>query len=252
MASARPSATAPRRRGSAFATSLFLHLGLGLLAAFWIGLRSVPAATPSATATPVVYVAESGPGGGGGGSPAPASSKQMEIPRHQPPEPVPVAATPLPEAAPPQPVLDAPIVTNAASLLSAAGRSIGLPGPGGGGPGTGIGPGDGPGAGPGSGGNTGGGPKQVGNGVTSPTVVRETRPNYTGEAMRAKIQGNVELEIVVRANGTVGEIRVTKSLDPGLDQEAIKCARQWLFRPGMFHGSPVDVYVSLVVEFRLH
>jgi protein TonB len=242
----------PRRWGSAFVASLFLHLGLTLLIVFGISLRTGPVVTQSPVPTQLVYVVEAGPGGGGGGSPAPASAKQLEIPRHRVPDPVPVEAPPPPERTPAEPVLDTPIMTNPAAILSAAGVSIGLPGPGGGSPGAGVGPGTGPGAGPGSGGGNGGGPKQVGNGVTSPVVLRSTRPAYTSEAMRAKIQGNVELELVVSVNGTVGDIRVTKSLDPGLDQEAIKCARQWLFKPGMLQGSPVDVYVTLVIEFRLH
>jgi protein TonB len=242
----------PRRRGSAFVASLVLHLGLTMLIVFGISLRSGPVVTQSPVPTQLVYVVEAGPGGGGGGSPAPASPKQMEIPRHRAPDPVPVEVQPLPERFPPEPALDTPIMTNAAAILSAAGRSIGLPGPGGGSPGTGIGPGAGPGAGPGSGGGTGGGPKQIGNGVTSPIPLVSKSPTYTPEAMRAKTQGNVELEVVVRVNGTVGDVRVTKSLDPGLDQEAIKCARQWLFKPGTLQGSPVDVYVTLIVEFRLH
>jgi len=70
--------------------------------------------------------------------------------------------------------------------------------------------------------------------------------------MRAKLQGDVELEVVVRANGTVGEVRVTKSLTPDLDQQAIIAAKQWVFRPGTLQGSPVDVYVTLIIQFRLH
>jgi len=230
---------------------LFLHAGLTMLSVFGIGLRSVQVVTQSPVPTQLVYVVEAGPGGGGGGSPAPASARQMEIPRHRVPDPVPVEMQPPPEKTPPEPVLDAPIVTNAGAILSAVGTSIGLPGPGGGSPGSGVGPGAGPGAGPGSGGGDGGGPKQVGNGVTSPIPLRSTSPTYTAEAMRAKIQGNVELEVIVSVNGTVGSVRVTKSLDPGLDQEAMKCARQWLFKPGTLQGSPVDVYVTLIIEFRL-
>jgi protein TonB len=253
LASKDAAPTEPRRWGSAFVASVCLHLGLTLLIVVGISLRSSRAVTQSpALPTHLVYVVEAGPGGGGGGSPAPASAKQMEIPRHRTPDPVPVDVQPLPEKTPLEPVLDLPITTNAAAILSAVGRSIGLPGPGGGSPGAGVGPGEGPGAGPGSGGGAGGGPKQIGNGVTSPIPLRTTSPTYTADAMRGKIQGNVELEVVVRANGTVGDVRVTKSLDPGLDQEAIKCARQWLFKPGMLQGSPVDVYVTLIVEFRLH
>jgi protein TonB len=130
------------------------------------------------------------------------------------------------------------------------------PGSGGGvgeGTGTGIGSGRGPGFGPGSGGGTGGGVYRPGNGVESPRLLRSVRPNYTGEAMRAKVQGVVRLEGVVMPDGTVGDVRVTRSLDSvfGLDQEAMKAARQFRFVPGMRFGEPVAVMVSFEIEFAL-
>src|SRR5205814_1673264 len=82
------------------------------------------------------------------------------------------------------------------------------------GTGTGIGPGTGSGLGPGSGGGTGGGVYQPGNGVTVPVLVREVKPQYTSDAMRAKIQGTVILECIVRPDGTVSDIQVQRSLDP--------------------------------------
>jgi len=61
-----------------------------------------------------------------------------------------------------------------------------------------------------------------GQGVTSPMLVHETKPNYTPEDMRARIQGLVTLECFVMPDGSVGEVRVTRSLDRqfGLDQGA--------------------------------
>jgi len=55
------------------------------------------------------------------------------------------------------------------------------------------------------------------------------RPNYTAEAMRAKVQGVVRLEGVVLSDGTVGDVHVTRSLDSvfGLDQEAMKAAKRY-------------------------
>lgn len=52
--------------------------------------------------------------------------------------------------------------------------------------------------------------------------------------MRAKVQGVVLLECVVQTDGSVGDVRILKSLDKvfGLDEEAIKAARQWRFVPG--------------------
>jgi len=92
-----------------------------------------------------------------------------------------------------------------------------------------------------------------GNGVTSPAVVREVKPQYTAEAMRAKVQGTVWLQCVVLPDGTVGNVQVTKSLDSnfGLDQEAIKAAKQWRFRPGSRMGEPVPVLVTIELTFTL-
>ena len=94
---------------------------------------------------------------------------------------------------------------------------------------------------------------QPGNGVTLPLLIKEVKPAYTSDAMRAKIQGTVLLECVVRPDGTVTDIQVLRSLDPtfGLDQEAIKAARQWRFRPGMRLGEPVPVLVTIELTFTL-
>lgn len=93
-----------------------------------------------------------------------------------------------------------------------------------------------------------------GPGVAMPTVVRQVPPNYTSAAMRAGIQGAVEVEAVVLADGTVGTVRVTKSLDTvyGLDVEAIAAAKRWQFRPGSYHSQPVSVVVTIILEFILH
>ena len=117
----------------------------------------------------------------------------------------------------------------------------------------GDGPGRGPGTGPGEDGNRGGGPRQVGNGVTSPQPLVQVKPQYTSDAMRARIQGSVTLEVVVKSDGTVGAVRLVKSLDRvfGLDDAAVRAARQWTFKPGTFEGRPVDVLVHIVLDFRI-
>jgi TonB family protein len=122
------------------------------------------------------------------------------------------------------------------------------PGPGGdGGPGPGGrgGPGDGP-------GGTGTSPFP-GNGVSWPRLIVEVKPNYTAEAMRARIEGIVELEIIVHADGSVGSIRLVRSLDSrfGLDEEAITAVRRWRFDPARHLGKPVQVRVPVEVSFSL-
>jgi TonB family protein len=128
------------------------------------------------------------------------------------------------------------------------------PGKGGGigtGSGTGLGEGDGNGIGPGSGGGTGGGPFRPGSGIEPPVLVREIRPVYTTEARRRAIEGDVLLDIVIRENGTVGAIRVTRGLDAGLDQKAVEAVRQWRFEPARRRGAPVEVVVEVAVEFKV-
>lgn len=126
---------------------------------------------------------------------------------------------------------------------------------GGGGRGPGLGPGAGSGLNEGTGGRSGGGPPAPGGGdVTPPVPILQVQPTYTTDAMVAKIQGSVRLSVVVRADGTVGDVKVIDSLDAryGLDARAIAAARTWRFRPGMRQGRPVDVLVTLILDFRLH
>jgi len=63
---------------------------------------------------------------------------------------------------------------------------------------------------------------------------------YTASAMRAGIEGAVRLQVVVNADGTVGDVMVDRSLDRthGLDDEAVKAAKQWQFTPGSVKGAP--------------
>ena len=121
------------------------------------------------------------------------------------------------------------------------------------GTGSGSGSGTGSGLGPGYGGGTGGGAFRPGAGITLPRVLREVKPQYTADAMRAKVQGSVWLECIVMPDGSVGEVKVTRSLDPifGLDQEAIKAARNWRFSPGMRQGQPVPVIITIELTFTL-
>ena len=94
---------------------------------------------------------------------------------------------------------------------------------------------------------------EPGNGVTAPVLIKSVSPKYTSEAMQAGIEGVVELAVVVSTEGTVSEVTVTKSLDRehGLDAEAVKAAKQWLFKPGTREGKPVAVRIQLILEFRL-
>ena len=89
--------------------------------------------------------------------------------------------------------------------------------------------------------------------VKPPRLVSEVKPNYTREAMAARIQGSVRLEAVVLTTGEVGDVEVTQSLDTvyGLDDEAVKAIRQWRFEPGTKDGKAVAVRVEVELTFKL-
>ena len=92
-----------------------------------------------------------------------------------------------------------------------------------------------------------------GDGVSLPTVTKQVRAQYTQEAMQNRIEGTVGLSVVVLANGTVGEVNVTESLDSiyGLDAEAVKAMKQWEFKAGTKDGKAVAVRVAARMKFSL-
>lgn len=97
------------------------------------------------------------------------------------------------------------------------------------------------------------GPYRISEGVMPPTLLYNEEPPYTEEARRAKVQGLVVLEAVVRRDGSVGEVKVLKGLGYGLDESAVETVKKtWRFKPGMKDGSPADVIVVIKVFFELH
>src|SRR5207302_6973943 len=110
--------------------------------------------------------------------------------------------------------------------------------------------GKGPGVGAGEGGGTGGVVFHVGGGVTPPTVLQRIEPQYSEEARKARYQGTVVLEAIVRKDGTVDIERIVRRLGFGLDENAIQALKQCRFRPGMRNGVRVDLLLNYQVNFN--
>ncbi len=91
----------------------------------------------------------------------------------------------------------------------------------------------------------------VGDGVSTPIVLKRFNPRYTDAAKAAGVQAVVTIECVVLPNGRVGEARVAQPLDAGLDAEAVNAVKRWIFRPGLKDGHPVAVRVSIDLMFSL-
>jgi TonB family protein len=90
------------------------------------------------------------------------------------------------------------------------------------------------------------------NGVTFPRCVYCPDPPYTPQARAAKLNGTVELKVVIGANGTVRNIEIVKGPGKGLDEEAVFAIQRWRFQPAVGpNGEPVAVIVPIEVTFRM-
>lgn len=91
-------------------------------------------------------------------------------------------------------------------------------------------------------------------GMAAPRVLHRQAARYTPKAMRARIQGAVDVEVVIRPEGTVDRARVAKSLDAklGLDDEAVRAAKLWTFESAILNGRPVAVFGVIRIFFRIH
>jgi len=265
----------PGHRRLALTASIALHATVLLLVVI-VGARLYPpivaspapaSAASEAVVMHLIFVAREpavAPGGGGGGG-----NRQRGPIRHAEgigsdsmtlriAKPVSTAGTKDDASVLPSVILDARPLASGSVVqvgLPVGGVSFGTstgPGSGGGvgeGIGTGIGPGRGPGVGPGSGGGIGGGVYRPGGSVAPPRGIVEVKPTYTSAALLNKVQGSVTLELVVRSNGLPSDIRVMRSLDAGLDEQAIGAVSQWRFEPGRLAGRPVEVAVIVVIDF---
>lgn len=251
-----------RQSGVGAGLSTFAHIFLAVIFVLIVRLGQQvlpPELLDPTDVTQLVFLPIPGPGGGGGGGgdPKPEPLRKAQVEQKKEAISVPAPKPPDLKFEEPPPVeINIPFKPMSAAEMTLPGvisPSAPTTGGAGAGPGTGAGSGQGSGLGPGYGGGFGGGAYRPGSGVTLPQVVREVKPAYTADAMRAKVQGSVWLECIVMPDGSVGEVKVTRSLDPifGLDQEAIKAAKMWRFRPGMRQGEPVPVIITIELTFTL-
>jgi TonB family protein len=91
-----------------------------------------------------------------------------------------------------------------------------------------------------------------GEGATTPVdILDKPRPEYTAEGRRMKIEGDVVLDMVFLANGSIQVNRVISGLGHGLDEAATRAAQQIKFKPAKREGQAVDFPARVRIEFRL-
>ncbi|MDR3763849.1 MAG: TonB family protein [Acidobacteriota bacterium] len=88
--------------------------------------------------------------------------------------------------------------------------------------------------------------------IAAPEVVHKSDPAYPGDLIHDGVEGTVILTAVIRADGTVGNITVAKSVDPRLDRNAVEALSRWVFRPAIKDGRNIDLDAVVLVPYRAH
>lgn len=88
--------------------------------------------------------------------------------------------------------------------------------------------------------------------AVQPKILAQTKPSYSPKARCHMIQGKIVVSAEFRADGTIGEVTVTRALGFGLDERAIEATRQLKFEPAKAEdGSPVTVRRKVEFFFNL-
>jgi TonB family protein len=93
---------------------------------------------------------------------------------------------------------------------------------------------------------------RIGRGVTPPRVIHQTEPAFSDLARKEKYQGVVLVSIIVDKTGQPRNIRIVRPLGLGLDQKAVESISTWQFDPAEKNGEPVDMEISVEVNFHLY
>lgn len=91
---------------------------------------------------------------------------------------------------------------------------------------------------------------RVSSGVQAAKILQQVMPVYPPLARQARISGTVRLEAVISRNGMVESLVVTSG-HPLLAQAALEAVRQWIYRPTLLNGDPVEVLTQIEVHFKL-
>jgi protein TonB len=248
-----------KRDPKSTAIAIVLH-GLAILLIAYILLKKIPLSAPARTTlvTEIAVPPKAPPKleamGGGGGQRGPTPVTKGTPPKFADEQIIPPKAPPLVEPKIKiEPTIEVQKDVKMASSIPQIGVAnsplVGMSM--GNGRGTGLGSGNGSGLGPGSGGNTGGGPRRIGGGVSAPQLIFSVEPEFSEEARKAKVAGNVLVNLWVDTNGNPSHVRVIRGVGMGLDEKAKEAVLQYKFKPAMENGKPVLVELNVEVNFQI-
>jgi TonB family protein len=94
-------------------------------------------------------------------------------------------------------------------------------------------------------------PLRVGGSISAPMKVKDVRPIYPMSAQADRRQGVAIIEAVIDTNGTVADAKVIRSIGEDLDNAALDAVLQWQFQPTLLNGRPVQLIMTVTVNFVL-
>jgi protein TonB len=92
---------------------------------------------------------------------------------------------------------------------------------------------------------------RVGGDIKEPKKIRHVAPVYPELAQQARVQGVVIIEALIDGAGNVMDANILRSI-PLLDQAAVDAVRQWQFTPTLLNGAPVNLIMTVTVNFTLN
>jgi periplasmic protein TonB len=93
-------------------------------------------------------------------------------------------------------------------------------------------------------------PVRPGGDIREPVKVKNVAPVYPQIAINARIQGRVVIDAVIGTDGVVREARILSGV-PLLNQAALDAVKQWRYTPTMLNNVPVQVIMTVTVQFNL-
>jgi len=90
----------------------------------------------------------------------------------------------------------------------------------------------------------------ISGGVAQGLLVQKTPPVYPPVAKAARVEGTVVLQARIAKDGSIAELKVISG-HPTLTQAAIDAVKQWVYRPYLLNGNPIEILTTVNVVFAL-
>jgi len=90
----------------------------------------------------------------------------------------------------------------------------------------------------------------VSQGVSTGLLIKKVAPSYPSNALRMRVEGDVDLVATISKEGIISSIKVTSG-DPQLTKAAVDAVKQWKYKPYLLNGEPVEIQTQVTIKFKL-